>query len=98
MIIVHCVSYIQESPTKEIADQPFPGVTEPGLSQSVQKEGNSPASPAGRTDTPSRSSEGSNSEESKGRTWVGKGKPAKAMGDRGEVSHDVSLRLCEQYF
>ncbi|XP_015264226.1 PREDICTED: serine/threonine-protein kinase LMTK1 [Gekko japonicus] len=53
----------QESPTKELADQPFPGVTEPGLAQSVQKEGNSPAGPAGPTETPNSSSEGSTSEE-----------------------------------
>ncbi|XP_077184341.1 serine/threonine-protein kinase LMTK1 isoform X2 [Paroedura picta] len=56
----------QESPTKELADQPFPGVPEPGLDQPVQKESNSHAIPAGRTDTPSSSSEGSTSEENKG--------------------------------
>ncbi|XP_054833475.1 serine/threonine-protein kinase LMTK1 [Eublepharis macularius] len=53
----------QESPTKELADQPFPAITEPSL---AQKEGTTPPSPAGRTDTPNSSSEGSTSEESNG--------------------------------
>nr|XP_056711080.1 serine/threonine-protein kinase LMTK1 [Euleptes europaea] len=59
----------QESPTKELADQPIPGFAEPAVAQSVQKEGNSPPSPAGRTDTPNGSSEGRTSEESGGFEW-----------------------------
>ncbi|XP_060108196.1 serine/threonine-protein kinase LMTK1 isoform X2 [Heteronotia binoei] len=59
----------QESPTKELADQSFPEVTEPGLAHSVQKEGDSLASAAGGTETPNSSSEGSTSEESGGFEW-----------------------------
>ncbi|XP_062976176.1 serine/threonine-protein kinase LMTK1 isoform X1 [Elgaria multicarinata webbii] len=56
----------QESPTKELAEQPFPGVAEPPLAPPMQKESNGSSSPADRTDTPNNSSEGSTSEESKG--------------------------------
>ncbi|XP_048345875.1 serine/threonine-protein kinase LMTK1 isoform X2 [Sphaerodactylus townsendi] len=59
----------QESPTKELAEQPFQGFAEPGTVQSVPKESNSPPSPASQTDTPNSSSERSASEESGGFEW-----------------------------
>ncbi|XP_028570462.2 serine/threonine-protein kinase LMTK1 isoform X2 [Podarcis muralis] len=59
----------QESPTKELAEHPFPGVTEPPVAPPVHKDSNGSPSPAERTDAPSSLSEGSTSEESGGFEW-----------------------------
>ncbi|XP_053153024.1 serine/threonine-protein kinase LMTK1 isoform X2 [Hemicordylus capensis] len=59
----------QESPTKELAEQPFPGTTEPPLVPPVQKDSNGSPSPADTTTAPNSSSEGSTSEESGGFEW-----------------------------
>ncbi|XP_066472886.1 LOW QUALITY PROTEIN: serine/threonine-protein kinase LMTK1 [Tiliqua scincoides] len=57
----------QESPTKELADQPFPGVGDPPLAPPMQKDSNTTTpGPADRIDPPKNSLEGSTSEESKG--------------------------------
>ncbi|XP_044312379.1 serine/threonine-protein kinase LMTK1 [Varanus komodoensis] len=56
----------QESPTKELAEQPFPGATDPPLASPVQKGSNGSPSPTGRTETLVGSSAGSASGESKG--------------------------------
>ncbi|XP_025022166.1 serine/threonine-protein kinase LMTK1 [Python bivittatus] len=55
----------QESPTKELAEQPFPGVTETSPTPPVQVESKSPPGLADGTNTPNSASEGSTSEENK---------------------------------
>ncbi|XP_061471754.1 serine/threonine-protein kinase LMTK1 isoform X2 [Rhineura floridana] len=56
----------QESPTKELAEQPFPGVAESLLTPPVHKDSDCSPSPAERTDATNNSSEGSTSEEESG--------------------------------
>ncbi|KAJ7315872.1 hypothetical protein JRQ81_002034 [Phrynocephalus forsythii] len=57
----------QESPTKELAEQPFPGLTEPHAEvPAVQKDSSSPQGTADRTSAPSNNSDERPSDEKKG--------------------------------
>ncbi|XP_058026694.1 serine/threonine-protein kinase LMTK1 isoform X4 [Ahaetulla prasina] len=56
----------QESPTKELAEQPFPGVTEASPTPPGQVESKASSGLADEINTPNSTSEGSSSEENKG--------------------------------
>lgn len=76
-IISHGVSFVQESPTRELGEQSFPDTPEPSAQPPAQPPaGSSPTSPASPTERLSASddsSDGNASEESKGAVGSGGG-------------------------
>lgn len=74
-IVSHGVSFVQESPTRELGEQSFPDAPEPSAQPPAQPPaGSSPTSPASPTERLSASddsSDGNASEESEGAVGSG---------------------------
>lgn len=69
-IISHGVSFVQESPTRELGEQSFPDAPEPSAQPPASSSPTSPASPTERLSASDDSSDGNASEESKGAVGV----------------------------